>query len=109
LVELDVAHAPALERVEEHAGAVVAALGERDRLAGLQQGEHQRRRRAGAGGEEQRLAALELRELGLGRKPVRVRIALVVQLARLTLPVGPDRRAVERLHGEDSSETPVPS
>jgi hypothetical protein len=38
-----------------------------------------------------------------------MRVALVVQLARLALPVGPDRRAVERLHGEDSSETQVPS
>ena len=104
LVELDVADAPALERVEEHAGAVVAALGERDRLAGLEQArapapssapvpEGKRSASPPSSSPSARSAA----------SAVRVGVALVVQLARLAVPVGPDRRAVERLHGEDSS------
>src|SRR5438132_1143579 len=37
LVELDAAEPPALELAEEDAGAVVATLGERDRVAGVQE------------------------------------------------------------------------
>jgi hypothetical protein len=76
---------------------VVGALGQRDRLVRLEQREHDRGRGSGPGGEEQRLAALELAERALGRDAVRVRVALVVVLARLAVAVRPDRRAVERL------------
>ena len=56
-----------------------------------------------------RLAALELAERTLRRQAVRMRVALVVQLARLAVAVGPDRRAVERLHaGESSPDEPLP-
>ena len=62
LVELDEEHAPGLELAKEDAGPVVAALRERDRLAGREQAEHGRGRRGRPGGEEQRVAAFELAE-----------------------------------------------
>ena len=98
LVELDVAQAPLLEPGEEAAGPEVGALGEGDRLPRLEQREHQRRDRAGPGGEEERVAALELAERVLGRDPGRVRVALVVEAARLAAVVRPDRRSVDGLH-----------
>ena len=96
LVELDDVQPPALERREEAAGAEVRAVGERDRRAGLEQRERERGRRARPGREEQRVPAVELAERLLGRDAGRVRVALVVEVARLAaLVVRPDRRAVE--------------
>ena len=96
LVELDMAYAPARELVEEDAGAVVRALRERDRVTRLQQREHETRRGPGARRIEQCVAAVELPERTLGFRNRRRRVARVVELARLTALVGPDRRAVER-------------
>ena len=96
LVELDVLEAPALELAEERRRPVVAALGDRDRVARLQQREDERGRRAGARGEEERLAALELTERALRGDSGRVRVALVVELAGLAVLVRPQRRAVDR-------------
>jgi hypothetical protein len=98
LVELDAPKAPALERREQDTRAVVAAAGERDRLARLQQREHEGCRRAGAGREDQRLAAFELAELSLDGERVGMRIALVVELAGLPVAVRPDRCAFDGLH-----------
>ena len=60
LVELHVLEAPARELPEERRRAVVAALGDRDRVARPQERQDDRGRRAGARREEKRLAALEL-------------------------------------------------
>ena len=62
LVELDVLEAPLAECLERDAGAEVAALGERDRVPRLQERQDQCGCRAGAGREEQGLAAVELPE-----------------------------------------------
>ena len=94
LVELDEAEAPALQGPHEDDGSEVPALRHRDGRPGLE-----RRDRARAGGEEQRRAVLELAQCPLGSDPGRVRVALVVEGARLAAFVGPDRRSVERLHG----------
>ena len=100
LVEEDVPKPPALELGERDAGAVVGVLGERDRLARLEQREHDGGRRRRSRGEEDGLAALELAERALGLDPDRVRVARVVERPRLAVHVGPGRRAVERrLHG----------
>ena len=74
----------------------VAALGDRDRVARAEQSEHDGGRRAGAGREEERLAAVELTERLLRRDAGRMRVALVVELARLAVLVRPQRRAVDR-------------
>ena len=99
LVELDEAHSPPLERGEERRRPVVGALGQRDRLPGLEQPEHERRRRPCTGREEERLAALELRQRSLCGQAVGMSVALVVELSRLAFPVRPDRRAIKRFHG----------
>src|SRR3954463_4389991 len=58
------------------------------------------RRRACSRGEQQRVTAVELAERPLRRDAGGVRVALVVEVARLAaLVVRPDRRAVERGHG----------
>ena len=99
LVELDNAESPVCERGERDPGAVVAAAGERDRVAGLEQRQDERRRRACAGGEEQRGTAVELAQRGLGGRDRRAAEALVVKLRQLAmLVVRPDRGPVERLH-----------
>ena len=66
LVELDDAEPPRRERGEGDAGAVVPAAGERDRVARLEQRQGERRRRTGAGREEERGAAVQLAQRGLG-------------------------------------------
>ncbi len=100
LVELDVAQAPRLERLEGDARAEVAAGRERDRVARLQHREHERGRRARARGVEERRAAVQLAEARLGLDDGRVAVARVEELARLApLVVGPDGGAVERVHG----------
>ena len=88
LVELDELQAPALELLERDRGPEVGAFGERDRLTGRQERQDDAEGRGGSRREEQRLAAFELTERTLGRKPVRVGVALVVQLAGLGVPVG---------------------
>ena len=98
LVELHVLQAPALELAEEGRRAVVAAFGDGDRRAGLEQRQDDRGRRSGTGGEEERLAAVELAEDAFGGDAGRMRIALVVELAQLAVLVRPERRAVKRLH-----------
>ena len=96
LVELDVLQAPALEDPEHRRRPEVAALGNGDRVARAEQPEHDRGRRPGAGREEERLAAVELAERLLRRDSGRMRVALVVELARLAVLVRPERRAVDR-------------
>ena len=104
LVELDVAEPPALQRLEGHARAEVAARRERDRVARLQRREHERRRRARAGREQQRRAAVELAQPRLRLRHRRAAVAGVEELPRLAaLVVGPDRRPVERLHERNVS------
>src|SRR5581483_12159551 len=79
LVELDALEAPAAELLaHDHAGAEVAAFGERDLPSGLEQCEQQRRRRRRARREEERLAVrrtLERRELPLRRDARRMVVA----------------------------------
>ena len=88
--------APRLELAQEHRGAEVGALGEGDRRPGPREGEQDGGRRRRPGGEEERLAALELAEPGLGGRPGRMPVAGVEELARLAaLVVAPDRRAVD--------------
>src|SRR5207244_9758186 len=71
LVELEVAQPPPLELRERDAGAVVRALGERDRVARREQGEHEGDRKSGARGKAAGMPAVELadsaRELAAGR------------------------------------------
>ena len=98
LVELDVAHTPLRERLEGAARPEVAALGERDRVARLQQRQDECRRRAGARGKEQRLAALDRAERVLRRRDRRRVVARVVETAGRPVLVRPDRRAVEIVH-----------
>ena len=62
LIELDVLEAPLAECLECDAGAEIAALGERDRVARLQEREDECSRRAAPGREEQGLPAVELPE-----------------------------------------------
>src|SRR5439155_27307300 len=83
--------------------SVVRAFGERDRLAWLELGQDERSDGRRPGGEEQRPAALELAERTLRLDPGRMRVPLVVELAGFAVPVRPDRRAVERLHGRHST------
>ena len=108
LVELDEAQAPPLELAEEDACPVVGIARERDRVAGLEQGEDERRRGRRAGREQERGAAVERLERALGLRARRVAVALVVVRARLAVYVRPDRRAVERLHARDSSSRTMP-
>ena len=91
LVELDEAQAPALEQVEELAGSVIGALGERDRPPGLELGKDECGDRGRPRGEEQRLAAVELAEDTLGLGPRRVGETLVVEVAGPAVSVRPDR------------------
>jgi hypothetical protein len=49
LVELDVSQTPALEDAEHRRRPEVAALGDRDRVAGAEESKHDARRGAGAG------------------------------------------------------------
>ena len=102
LVELDNGEPPALQEAEEPAGAEVGALGEPDRRAGLELGEHERRHRRRAGGKEEGLAALEIAERPLRLDTGGVPVALVVEVAGLAVAVPPDRRAVDR-HGGNST------
>ena len=85
--------------LEHHARAEVGALGERDRVAGLQQREHERGRGGGCRSEEKRLPfrrAFELRDRALGLDPGRVGVARVDESAGLAvLVVRPDRGAVD--------------
>ena len=73
-------------------------LGQPDRLPGLELGEDEGSDRGGSGGEEERLAAFELAERALGLDTRWVGVPLVVELTWLAVSVGPDGRAVERLH-----------
>src|SRR6266513_973527 len=98
LVELDHAQTPASQLREGHARAEVAAFGERDRVPGRKEGEHQGGGCSRTGGEEQRVAAVQLAEPAFGLRAGRVPVALVVELARLTVAVRPDRGAVDA-HG----------
>ena len=109
LVELDDAEAPGRERGERDAGAVVAALGERDRVARREEGQDERRRRAGAGREEERRTAVQLPQRRLGGRDRRAAEALVVEVPRLpVLVVGPERRPVQRFrHGADPTRAPA--
>ncbi len=108
LVELDDAEAPRRERGERDAGAEVSAARQRDRVAGLQQGEDESGRRSGARRKEERGASVELAERGLGGCDSRTAEALVVELASLALlVVRPDRRPVERLHLADPIPAPA--
>src|SRR5262245_53886584 len=95
LVELDVLQPPALEHAEHRRRPVVTTFGDCDRVARGEQRENDRGRRAGAGREEQRLAAVELAERELRRDTGRVRVALVVELARLTVLVRPPSRPTD--------------
>ena len=90
LVELHVLEAPALELPKERRRPVVAAFGDRDRGAGLEESQDDRCRRSGTGGEEERLAAVELAEDVLGGHAGGVRVALVVELAQLAVLVRPE-------------------
>src|SRR4029077_6171501 len=103
LVELDEPQAPVFERAKECARAVVRPLGQPDRLPGLELSQDERGDRRGSGGEEKCLPALELAERALGCDTCRVGVALVVELTRLAVSVGPDGRAVERLHERNST------
>ena len=104
LVELDLADAPAGELVEHHAGAVVAAFGERDGLSRRQQGEHHRRARRRAGGEQERVATVQQAELSFGLGERRAREARVGERPRLAVLVRPRGRAVDRrgTHGGEA-------
>src|SRR6185437_12793469 len=80
--------------------------------------EHERRRRARPGAEEERAPALERAEQPLRLELRRVRVALVVERPRLAVDVGRDRRPIERrrqallqlrlpLHTVDSRARPL--
>ena len=103
LVELDVAHAPRRQRLEQPRGPVVRAVRDRDRLAGPQLRQYERRYRAGAGREEERCPAFERSELALGLDACGVSVALVSEAARVSVLVGPDRGAVDAGHRADST------
>ena len=108
LVELDVAQPPAGERLEGDTGAEVTPLGERDRVAGLEHREHERGRRAAAGGKEQCPAAVELAEAFLGLGDGRAAVPGVIELSGLApLVVRPDRRAVDGLHAVEPTQAPL--
>src|SRR5262249_19838875 len=96
LVELEVAKAPARELAHDHPRPVVRALGERDRPAGLEEGEEDARHRRGAGCEQERFPAFELAERLLGGGHGRAREARVRELPRRPVLVRPDRRPVDR-------------
>ena len=95
LVELDDVHAPGREVVEEHAMAVVRALGERDRAARAQHRQDDGRDRAHPGRVEERVAAVERAEGFLAGDPRRMVGARVREPARLAVLVRPGRRAVQ--------------
>src|SRR5436190_9002699 len=95
LVELDVPESPAPERLERNAGPEVAAFGQGDRVSGLQQPQHECRRRAASRGIEEAVAAVELADCALRLDHRRIRIPRVVVRARLTVLVRPDRRPVD--------------
>ena len=106
LVEENVLQPPALELGQQHAGPVVGVLRERDRGAGLEQREHDRRRRAHPRREEERLAAVEPAEHPLGLDADGMRVPRVVERPGLPVDVRPDRRAVERrLHAANLPRT----
>ena len=99
LVELDEPDPPGLQPPEEHRRAEVGSLRERDRRPRAREGEHDRRRGAGPGRVEQRVAALERAQPRLRGGAGRVSVARVVEAARLAaLVVRPDRRAVDGVH-----------
>src|SRR6266536_3389360 len=77
---------------------------EAERALGELDGGHALLFPSGAGGEQERVSAVELPECALGLDSGRVRIALVVELAGLAAPVGPDRRAVD---GHAATLTPA--
>ena len=95
LVELDVTQAPTFELFEQHAGPEVRALCERDRVARGEEGEDERSRSAAARCEQQSVPAVELAELPLRLDTGGVAVALVDELAGLTVLVRPDGGAVD--------------
>ena len=106
LVELDVPEAPALE-LARRARRCRSTRPRRARSCspGASEREHDRRRRAHPGGEEQRVAALELAERALGRDAGRVGVARSSRSA----PGSPSSygQIVERSSGRPSTRTTV--
>src|ERR671914_2572429 len=96
LVELDELEAPAFQHAHEDGGAVVGVVGDGDRVPRLEQRQQQGGRGSGSGGEQEGMTAFEVAQRTFGLGACRVAVALVVELARLAVLVGPDRRAVER-------------
>ena len=68
---------------QEHRGAEVGPFGQGDRRPGAGEGEQHGGLGRHPGGEEERLAALELAEPGLGGRAGRMPVAGVEELARL--------------------------
>src|SRR5581483_9590639 len=98
LVVLDGAETPRLELAQQQRGAVVGAGGERDGRTRAAEGKQDGGRGAHAGGEEERIAALERAERRFGGGAAGMAVAGVVELAGVAARVvRPDRRAV-RLH-----------
>lgn len=97
LIEGDDLDAPATQlAAKQPHGSPIAAVSNRDLRARAEQREDERGRRPGAGGEQERMPALELAEQSLGLKADGVRQPLVVDRTRRRVDVGVNRRALER-------------
>jgi hypothetical protein len=101
LVELDDVDAPRLQVVEEHAMAVVGALGERDPAARVQHRQDDGRDGAHPGRVEERLAAVEPAELLLACDTRRMVGAGVREPPGPAVLVRPGGAAVERCGHRD--------
>src|SRR5205807_681434 len=95
LIELLGVQPPAPQLLEADAGTEVSALREGDPGAGRKEREYQRSCRPGARREQEGVPAVELAETPLGLDARRMGVPLVVEGARLTFAVRPDRGAVE--------------